>query len=234
MKTEIIEKNNIVYLLSNQLHPYKIAISLKSEKLSNLGDMSNNFIENKINRDLLFNTLGIKKRKIVHLKQIHSANIENAKNIINLEGDGLYSNDNNIAMYILTADCFNIFFTTNNNKTFGIIHAGWKGIINGIIENLRDLLKNESSVIIAQGICEKHFEVRNDVKQVFSDKYGEEFIKRTPNDKFTIDLRKIIHNILKDKADIHNIHLCNMCQNDKLFSYRKGDLKYRNMSIIWR
>ena len=47
--------------------------------------------------------------------------------------DAMVSNRKDIILGILTADCAPIVVLSKKN--FGIIHAGWKGLISGIIEN---------------------------------------------------------------------------------------------------
>lgn len=225
-------KEEIRYIKTNILKPYNVAISLRSDTV-NEGDMSDSSPENSANRAAMFNALEITGRKIIHNKQIHSDIIIDADNNDTGEADGIITSSDCTAPYILTADCFNVFFKTDADRKFGVVHAGWKGILGGIIESLNDILEGESEVLIAQGICMEHFEVDFDVMKDFRERFGDRYIEMR-KDKFHIDLRNIISDILSDKAQIHNLRLCNVCMNDILFSYRNSDIKRRNMSIIWR
>lgn len=222
----------INYIRTNILSPFNAAVSLKSNAY-NQGDMSDNDVQNKTNREMLFNDLEISGRKVIHNRQVHSSIIINSDMDETGDADGVITSNHCQAPYILTADCFNIFFKTDNDRQFGIVHAGWKGIIEGIVEELALLLKGDSSVLIAHGICSEHFMVDYEVMKLFSERFTEEQISLQEG-KFHIDLRKIIENILIEKAEIYHLHLCNICSSDLLFSYRNGDEKQRNMSIIWR
>ncbi len=231
MGTFDIRNDRIKYIKSDLLKPYNIAISLKSEIVNN-GDMSDNDVENAKNRQMFFKELNIEDKNYIHNKQIHSNLILSANN--KSDCDGVYSNDYSNALYILTADCYNVFFTTDNGGTFGIVHAGWKGVLNGIIDEMPKIFKGESKVIIAQGICEKHFVVDDDVKSLFINKYSDKYCSLTDNNKTQINIRQIINDSLSPFCEISNMELCNICKHELLFSYRKGDLKKRNMTIIWR
>ncbi len=224
--------SKINYIRTNILAPFNVAVSLKSPAY-NQGDMSDNDPHNKANREILFNDLELSGRKIIHNKQVHSRIIINAERDEAGDADGVITSNDSKAPYILTADCFNIFFKTDNDRQFGVVHAGWKGIIEGIVEELEGLLKGDSSVLIAQGICNEHFTVDHDVMKMFSERFSEEYIS-VEEGKFHIDLRSIIESILKRKAEINHLRICNICSKDMLFSYRSGDEKQRNMSIIWR
>lgn len=224
--------NNMHYRVYNDLKPYNIGISLRSA-MHNEGDMSHNDEENENNRSTFFENLHLGDRVLIHNRQVHSKRIVEAKAGNITDADGLITDKPEYALYILTADCFNIFFSTEGGRRFGIVHAGWKGILNGIVSEMRRYMKQETKIVIGQGICAKHFEVQNDVREFFEDKYGSKHIEKQ-QDSYLIDLRSIIIDTLKNSGDIHNIDLCNVCNRDELFSFREGDTLKRNMSIIWR
>ena len=47
----------------------------------------------------------------------------------------MLTRSNEIALSVLTADCVPILIYEKRKEIVGCIHAGWKGAINGIIEN---------------------------------------------------------------------------------------------------
>ena len=75
------------------------------------------------------------KKAIVSMSQIHSTNIEliNNKKLVYSNIDGIFSCNKNYALQVKTADCLPIFFIHEHEDIFGVIHAGWKGLKNGII-----------------------------------------------------------------------------------------------------
>jgi len=76
-------------------------------------------------------------------RQTHSSNIVEIKtgneNLQNC--DGIFtSNKNNFSLGIQTADCAAICFY--DDKKYGIIHVGWRGLVDGIIEKMLDNFVN--------------------------------------------------------------------------------------------
>ena len=49
--------------------------------------------------------------------------------------DGIINTTPGIALGVLTADCCPILIGHKKKQLTGVIHAGWKGVINGILEN---------------------------------------------------------------------------------------------------
>lgn len=222
---------SVRYIVNDSLKPFKVAISLKSD-IFNQGDMSYNFTENEENRLMLFKELNIEELRMIRNKQIHSDIIVYPDYNSIQEADGLMSEKFNDVLMLLTADCYNIFFTTDNGRIFGAVHAGWKGVAGGIIESMKRNFRGETKVLIAQGICENHFTVKDDVASQFAEKFGESRIQRKNDIK--IDIRGIINDELDGYAEITNMNMCNVCNTKDLFSYRENDEKHRNLSLIWR
>jgi|GEM_PF-2274728 hypothetical protein len=223
--------DKVKYIVNDLLIPFKVGISLKSD-MPNNGDMSYNYPENEENRLRFFKDLKIEDKRFIRNRQIHSDIIvyPNYNSVQN--ADGLISKDFKDALMLLTADCYNIFFTTDNERIFGAVHAGWKGVVGGILNSMKRKFKGESKVLIAQGICGEHFIVKEDVASQFAERFSKSRIHRENNIK--IDIRSIINDELNGCAEIANLNMCNVCNKEQLFSYRENDIKYRNLSLIWR
>ena len=87
------------------------------------------------NRNLISKYCNIKKKNMVFVNQTHSSKvIEINRENIDLvhSADGMITKSEGIVLCILTADCAPIIII--GKEYVGIIHAGWKGLINGIIE----------------------------------------------------------------------------------------------------
>ena len=110
------------------------------------------------------------KKSIVSMVQTHSTNIEmvNDKKLAYSNVDGIFSCNKNYALQVKTADCLPIFFVHEHENIFGVIHAGWKGLKNGIISKSSKLLKNhindfnEITAFIGPSISQKNYEVKNE------------------------------------------------------------------------
>ena len=93
------------------------------------------------NRKYLKKKLDIKK--IIYTNQTHSTKIiEHYKNPFALQGDGMILKSK-IGYCVTTADCLPILFCSTDGNYFGGIHCGRRGLINGIIENLLEIIKDK-------------------------------------------------------------------------------------------
>lgn len=192
----------------------------------------------------------ISRDHVFSLKQIHSNKVyeydPTEKQISqSIEGDGIVCNEKGIIIGVRTADCVPILVYDEKNRVVATIHAGWKGLIAGVIEKtLYELFYefhchdfNSLFVAIGPAICGKCFEVGPEVITAFQTKFGGAF-KAIPGvqDRSFINLRlwcsKVLqdHKIIKENIDISPY--CTVCNHDILYSFRKGDLDRRSFSFI--
>ena len=108
------------------------------------------------------------KKKIILLNQVHSNKVKYIEkpNQKILTADSMFSCRKDIFLGILTADCAPVIVLGKN--FFGIIHAGWRGTLNGIIENtINEMTKKgekiqDFHIFIGPHLMKKSFEVKHD------------------------------------------------------------------------
>jgi hypothetical protein len=168
-------------------------------------------------------------KKVIFPKQTHSCNIKSDKE--NSENcDGIYTTQKNVAIGVKTADCGAIVLTDYNKVA--VVHAGWRGILGGIIENSLNIFEKEIEIAFlspfARSCC---YEVKEDfVKNLNEEK---KFYLKYVNSKIYFSMEDIIKDKLKNKVKtIYDSKRCTICDNN-LFSYRKGDLKERMLTIAY-
>lgn len=182
----------------------------------------------KENRMRYFSKSGVNFKKEFSAKLAHGKNIQlitgrtrKIKNKI----DGLITNERGVLLSVTVADCLPIYLFDPVKKNTGILHAGWKGIQAGIIENGINILKNRFgtrpenlSVLIGPHIRKCHFEVGNEVAILFPDS------KIKIGKKYFVDLEKEVKNKLTNsRVRSKNISIskkCTYCSKD-FFSYRR-------------
>lgn len=177
------------------------------------------------------------KKVIVTMTQIHSINIEivNNKKLLYSNVDGIFSKNKNHALQVKSADCLPIFFIHKYEKIFGVIHAGWKGLKNGIISKSTNLLRrnindlSEITAFIGPSISQKNYEVKNE----FIDYFGNEFIENVDG-KFFCNLKGVASFQLQ-KLGIKNVINCNQCtyENENYHSYRRNKTSKRMIGLIY-
>ncbi|MCL5432817.1 MAG: polyphenol oxidase family protein, partial [Patescibacteria group bacterium] len=96
-----------------------------------------NFEEKKLNK--FFKTLLIRKEQAIFMNQVHGEKvviIKNANKQVIDKTDGLVTSKKNIFLCATTADCLPILFYDPFSKFIGIVHAGYKGVLNGILDSM--------------------------------------------------------------------------------------------------
>ncbi len=195
----------------------------------------------KSSRKKLLKETGFKE--IVSLKQTHSDIIKfvdssNLSEFVNnpyIIGDGLVTNVKQILIAVSTADCVPIMFISEGESLCGIVHAGWRGVSSKIHLKMLDNFKkygvsfDSMEIIIGPHNRKCCYDVKNDMFNYFDEKY---FLRREEN--LFLNLEDVIRDdfINKGITNIYSVNLCSSCNNDLLYSYRKGDGKGRNLSFI--
>ncbi len=168
--------------------------------------------------------------------QKHTTNILSAEEYNREEADGLYTNKKNMPLGVLTADCMPIVLT--DSKTLVVIHAGWKGLFEGILEKGVDLFERKDNVFCFIGPSAKDccYYVQEDFLEN-AKKYGIELNKRylKKDEKgFKFSLQEVAKGKLKDRGVNHIIDFskCTIC-NINFYSYRRGNINERILTFAW-
>jgi len=91
------------------------------------------------NRAYAMHRIDLPSSALYTCHQVHSNNVivvdENTANKEPARVDGLITTLPNVALGILTADCSPVLFADHIARVIGAAHAGWRGALNGILEN---------------------------------------------------------------------------------------------------
>jgi len=172
-----------------------------------------------------------------YLDQVHSDKCLNFDNS-ECEGDALYTNKKNKVCAILTADCLPIFITDALGQEVAVIHAGWKGLLKGIIEQTLKCFDSKNLVAhFGPAISQNSFEVGEEVRDQYIVKdssFTGSF--KTFSGKHYLDLYSAAKLVLNN-FDIYKISggtECTFKQKDEYFSYRRdGKNSGRMANLIW-
>ena len=209
--------------------------------------------KNKVEKNLEIakNKISKKSKNMFLLHQVHSNKIvfldKNFKfNNKRIKADAIITDQKKLPIAVLTADCVPILMHDNRRNMIAAIHAGWKGALKGIVNNVINfMLKkgcNKKHIIAAIGPCigSANYNVKEDFKKKFleKDKKNIKFFKNKKNIIY-FDLPNYVKSQLKFNK-ITNIDMKNVDTFDKknnFFSARqslksKHDDYGRNISII--
>lgn len=61
------------------------------------------------------------------------------------EADGVYTTQPGILLNVLTADCLPVIFSRNDGSAIAAVHAGWRGLLDGILEEMAARIEQDDS-----------------------------------------------------------------------------------------
>ena len=192
------------------------------------------------NRDLLLRHYNLPSAP-VWINQTHSKTSVDADSISSIvNADASYSRKLGTVCGVLTADCLPVFICNKEGTAVGIAHAGWRGLVDGIIESLIESLNcNGEDLIVHLGpaISQLSFEVGSEVKsQYLSKNKNFENCFTYLNNKYYLDLYDAARVVLKSLgvSSISGGDRCTYKESDQYFSYRRdGKCSGRMAHLIW-
>lgn len=144
-------------------------------------------------------------------------------------------------LVIMTADCLPILLCNERGTEFAAIHAGWRSLANGIVQNtVAGLMSPTDKFFAWLGPCisQKYFEVGEDVYNTFAKidpNYLSAFESGKKPFKFLACLKTLACNQLK-QLGVNQVFQSNECtySNPKLyFSYRRDGITGRMGTFIY-
>lgn len=194
------------------------------------------------NRALLKSTLGYTSEPI-WLDQIHSpialpALPEN----IGKKADAAYTSLPQHICLVMTADCLPVLVCDREGTHVAAIHAGWRGLLYGVIENTLAAMQIPAEKVLVwlgPAIGAKVYEIGDEVRQLFVDadpNSQQAFIPSHNADHWMADLYALAKMRLQ-RSGIHQIYggqFCTFTQKELFFSYRRdGNKTGRMASLIY-
>ena len=179
------------------------------------------------------------------LIQTHSTDCVLVDKEMSRHADAAITKEPNCVLAIMTADCLPILLCNQQGTEIAAIHAGWRGLVNGVIENTLAQLKshpNELMAWIGPSICQACYEVDDAVRRPFLVKHpfakgGFKPSLSFSNDgaKWLANLPDLAEKILK-KNDVDAVYQSSMCtfeQKEYFYSYRRASQTGRIATLIW-
>ena len=156
------------------------------------------------------------------------------------EADASYSRTSGVVCGVLTADCMPVFVCDKRGTIVGIAHAGWRGLVGGVIESLIEEMNVEGSELLVHlgpAISQSAYEVGSEVKTQFLDRnsiFERSFIEK--NGKYYLDLYDGAKVILEGYGitSISGGDCCTYEDSKQFFSFRRdGTCSGRMAHLIW-
>lgn len=191
------------------------------------------------NRAILKTALSLPNEPI-WLEQTHSTIVLPATpNNRGKKADAAFTNAPNQVCAIATADCLPILLCNKTGTHVAAIHAGWRGMAHGIIENTVTALQTKNLCVwLGPAIGPSEYEVGEEVKQEFisADPNATTAFTPSPQGRWLANLYQLARLRLQRLGinEIFGDDYCTFTDKNLFYSYRRDGAKTgRMVSLIW-
>jgi purine-nucleoside/S-methyl-5'-thioadenosine phosphorylase / adenosine deaminase len=155
--------------------------------------------------------------------QTHSATVRRAAaGDRGNHADGLWTDEPALPVMALTADCLPIALARTNGEApaVAVLHAGWRGLLAGVVGAGVEALGGAPAAAIGPGIGPCCYEVGDEVAQPFAARFGADVLRGRRLDLWTAAERS-----LRDAGvtRIERVDLCSACNPELFFSHRRDE-----------
>ena len=175
------------------------------------------------------------------LSQVHGTSVIDSQSwTMNCEADAIFSHNQNHVCAILTADCLPILLSNKAGTCIAAIHAGWRGLLSGIIEKTVAQFNMPGQDILAwlgPAIGPEQFEVGNEVFEAFESvqEHAHEAFSRTDDSHLLADIYLLARQRLQAIGidAIYGGSWCTVTDSANFYSYRRDGITGRMATLIW-
>jgi YfiH family protein len=187
------------------------------------------------NHELIHAILGLQPGAVVTARQVHGAHVAAVRSsdggTIIPSTDALISDEPGVALLLRFADCVPLVLYDPRRQAIGLAHAGWRGLVAGVVPNTVAALQSAfgcrpadliAGVGPAIGPC--CYEVAPDVTVEVERIFGKptDLLSAQPDGAVHFDLPAAVHRQLQQcgVTQIEHSGLCTSCHTDEFFSHR--------------
>lgn len=180
----------------------------------------------------------------VWLNQVHGnrvLSLNDNLSAVDVNADASWTGRKDTVCAVLTADCLPVYMCDRKGSVVAIAHAGWKGLLNGVISETVKILNvdaNQLLVWLGPAIGPQAFKVGSDVFDLFTSKnsdYAPSFESIEKN-RWHCDLYQLARTELSQLGveRVYGGNLCTYTDAKKFYSYRRdGSQTGRQAHLIW-
>ncbi len=176
----------------------------------------------------------------VWLEQTHSSLVINAGQATTLQqADASVSNQAGVVCAVMTADCLPLLICSTDGKKIAAIHAGWRGLLAGIISNTVAALSTTDVLVwLGPAIGTDCFEVGAEVREAFMAKsaaFAAGFTQ-TSETKYLANIYQLarIELAARGVEAVYGGDFCTVTEQERFYSYRRESQTGRMATLIWR
>lgn len=176
----------------------------------------------------------------VWMEQIHSNRVIQADKCMALEqADASFTRERGVVCAVMTADCLPLLVCSVDGECVGAIHAGWRGLLSGIISNTLSMMGARDYLVwLGPAIGPDCFEVGAEVRDAFVQKSGafDDAFTQQNNGKWLADIYQLARIELASLGvnKVFGGDFCTVTDTQRFYSYRRDQQTGRMATLIWR
>ena len=178
------------------------------------------------------------------LEQVHGTRVVDAASCSPVDppeqADASFSREPGVVCTVMTADCLPVLFCADDGSVVAAAHAGWRGLLAGVLEETVTALAVPASTVLAYlgpAIGPQAFEVGDEVRTAFvaADAALAGAFKPARPGKWLADLYMLARLRLAGQGvvRIYGGDFCTHSDDYRFFSYRRDGQTGRMASMIW-
>ena len=172
------------------------------------------------NRHIACDAIGADVEKLALNFQVHSACVLRAAPGMRGEhADGLWTDEPGLPILAMSADCLPIVLARVGKPGVAVLHAGWRGLLAGIVAAGADALGGEKLVAeVGPAIGPCCYEVGEEVAEPFRARFGHDVMQEGRLDLWTSAERALR---AAGVEPVHRFDRCTFCEQETFFSHRR-------------
>jgi hypothetical protein len=182
------------------------------------------------NRRIACTAIGADLERLALNYQVHSTRVLRAAPAMRGErADGLWTDDPGLPILAMSADCLPIVLARSGRPGVAVLHAGWRGLLAGIVEAGAQALGGALTAAIGPAIGPCCYEVGDEVAAPFRTRFGDDVVRNGRLDLWTSAERAL------DAAGIERVDRfdrCTACEPETFFSHRRDAGRTGRQGVI--
>lgn len=155
------------------------------------------------------------------------------------QADASYTSESGVVCAVMTADCLPLLVCTSDGSQVAAIHAGWKGLLAGVIGNTLAVMHNSDALVwLGPAIGPDSFEVGAEVRDAFLEKSAAftTAFKQQGNGKWLADIYQLarIDLAMLGIDKVYGGGFCTVTEHERFYSFRRDKQTGRMVTLIWR
>jgi YfiH family protein len=176
----------------------------------------------------------------VWLEQVHGATVLDLDRDAPAPADGAVTARAGVVCAVLTADCLPVIFADRAGRRVGIAHAGWRGLLNGVLPAAVRALRAPPRELVAwlgPAISARAYEVGAEVRDAYlaRDPGAERAFVANPRGRWQADLYALARASLAAAGvtAVHGGEFCTFGEDERFFSHRREAPCGRIATLVW-